>query len=150
MRYAATMILVIALCGCGGGGGSDGGSAAEDYTGVWSGRMGQLDNVCVAAGLGDFNLTMTVNQDGDRVVVDTSTGATYEGSIRPNSVNHEDELDVVKPVACSEGVGQTTTEIVLSKQAGEDDSGTGVVEVTTTCGGGSLSCRWVGNMTRPS
>jgi hypothetical protein len=145
------MILAIALCGCGGGGGSDGESPAEDYTGVWSGRMGQLDNICVAAGLGDFDFTMTVNQDGDRVVVDSSTGATFEGNIKQSSIDHEDELDVVKPVACNSGeVGQTTTEILLSKHAGEDDSGVGVIEVTTTCGGGSLSCRWVGNMTRNS
>ena len=150
MKYAACFIVLIAICGCGGGGGggSDGGSATEDYTGVWSGRMGQLDNICVAAGLGDFNFSMTVNQDGDRVVVDASTGATYEGSIEVNSSSGDVQLDAFKSAACMEGNGQTTTEILLSKSSGEDDSGVAVIEVASTCGGGGLTCRWVGTLNR--
>lgn len=71
------LVLVIAFLGCGGGGGGGGG---PQFAGIWRGTLIVTSNTC------DFirppnDVVMTVNQDGNRIVIETGTGRTYEGFV---------------------------------------------------------------------
>ena len=74
MKRAAFLLL---LCSCGGGGG---GSGSATFAGVWRGQLTVVENSCNIV-IEPDSQTLTVNQDDDRIVIESDTGRTYEGVV---------------------------------------------------------------------
>lgn len=140
------LICAALLIGCGGGGGGSG-SGGLSFAGEWSGFLEQQFAVCVANDLGDASFTFTVNQNGSTVVLDSSTGSTFEGTA-------DDDLLIVRKSQqsdCSGSPGEVSTEIQLVRNEGGaigSNEATGIVDISSTCGATTINCLWIGEMRR--
>jgi hypothetical protein len=78
-RTIPLYVLSMTLLACGGGGG--GGSDTSFLGGVYQGPVAITDNPCGVPLASGGTVDWTVNQDSTRVVLDASSGATYEGAV---------------------------------------------------------------------
>lgn len=87
--------LSAVLAACGGGGGSTG----SKFAGVWRGSFISTTNTCSFI-QPSFDVVMTVNEDGERIVLDTDTGRTYEGFVTGGdsfTVARQEQSQCVRP-----------------------------------------------------
>jgi len=78
LKTTVALVLAGALLGsCGGGGGGGGGDA--DFAGTWRGLLTTTSNSCTTSEP-PFNAILLVNQDGDRIAVNSATtGIAFQG-----------------------------------------------------------------------
>jgi hypothetical protein len=82
-KISVLSVCLISLASCGGGGSSGGNSTNGDVTGRYSGQIFEVQNNCRSVLPTDDTASVSwlVNQSGTRVVLDASSGATYEGEV---------------------------------------------------------------------
>lgn len=138
------LVLIFVLFGCGGGGGNSGNTSSNDvpfYAGVWRGELVASSDECnILPILGipsDYQVVHTINQDGERVVLDVLGGATFAGSI--NQTN--DGFVVTTPSTSSNGC--TEQDVIMYGAIENGNQAPVVAELAATCG--STECNVVYN-----
>jgi hypothetical protein len=143
MRVSNLLVLGLLvsalLTACGGGGGGKGGS--KDFLGgVYRGVLSQTANTCGIPSNHDEGVLWTVNQDPNRIVLESSTGATYEGmATGPDSFE-------TKRIDTDQNGCVTETDAVVTKIT--ESTATATVLIASACGGLACGFRYDGPATR--
>jgi hypothetical protein len=143
MRRIVIMLLLLAGCGGGGGGGSD-----SSFAGMWDVTLQPTRNSCNQGGVTPFSMTVTVNQDGPRVVLATPGGVTLSG------VGDDDGFTVaaIDGTSCDGGTPATLNyEVEFAQGSGiPEDEAAVFYGVESHCEGSLVFCRaeWSGSAVR--
>lgn len=141
------MIFLAAFAGCsggGGGGGADdfgGESEGQFMGGVYTGTLYLAQDTCGVAP-DSLITTITVNQDGDRIVADIPSGDTFTGA--PTAINAFRVVKVEQSSGCSNG--SITTAILFDNVT--DEAADVTFGISSTCGVFTCSGGLVGRLTR--
>jgi hypothetical protein len=136
---ALGLLVSATLTACGGGGGSNSGSA-DFLGGVYRGVLSQTANTCALASNHDEGVLWTVNQDPNRIVLESSTGTTYEGMpTGPDSFE-------TKRTDTDQNGCVTETDAVVTKITASSANAT--VIIASACGGLACGFRYDGPATR--
>lgn len=130
------------LAGCsGGGGGSDGGSDGGFYAGIWDFVGTKALDDCNTGQSASATTRLTVNQDGDAVVVDSGT-ITLTGV-----TNSEDGFTATATGVSSSGCPTNYAYVFKDASDGNADARVGV---SVTCGGITCTAAYTGLAVRTS
>lgn len=131
----AALTLSLFACGGGGGGGSNGGGSSGFYAGTWDfvGRLG-LDD-CNTGAAPTASAVFLVNQDGNRVVLNTGSLALQ------GTTNNQDGFDVSGGSTLPSGC-QGATAVVYTDAS--DGSAAAALVLAVRCGAARCNAGWSG------
>jgi hypothetical protein len=138
MRKLSILIVSLTLLACGGGGGGGGGGDTF-YGGVWRFVGSKQVDDCNLGLPNTTRHTHTVNQDGDRVVLDSGS-AVFTGS-----VDRERDGFLVETSRLSGGCAVASA--FSYQDASDGEAGVGFA-IVTTCGSLTCTTAWGGPSTR--
>jgi hypothetical protein len=137
-RLALGVMVSAVLAACGGGGGNGG---TEDFLGgVYRGVLSQTANTCGIPSNHDEGVLWTVNQDQNRIVLESSTGTTYEG-MPTGPASFE-----TKRIDTDQNGCVTETDAIVTRIT--QSTAIATVIIASACGGLACGFRYDGPVTR--
>lgn len=139
MKRKMLLALVLCLCSCGGGGGG-GGSDSAFLGGVYTGAVELFDRNCPSVPTQTNGYAnWTVNQDSERIVVDTPQGGHAEG--QPTG---EDSFKATSQWQDGDCLDEATFVV----NGITDTSAFGIFTASVTCGGVNCWTVFRGDLSR--
>ncbi len=130
-----TLTLSLVFQACGGGGGND----SESYAGTWSFSGNKVHETCDSGAPSTASVTLTVNQDGDRVVVNSGS-ITLVGT-----TNDQDGFGVVGSGTTTNGCSTEYAYYFDGASDGDADVGLAIV---ANCGGARCEVGYGGSASK--
>ena len=128
--------------GCGGGGGGSG--SAAKFAGTWLEDLQITQNDCRSEVPADAGpLDVVVNQDGDKIVLDSNSGSTYEGFVTSETsflVSRSERLNCVNSQSGAT-LPNSFTNVIRSREYTDVSGDSAVVTLTlelSNCSGNTI------------
>lgn len=132
-RWMTIPLLLLTACGGGGAGSPD-----PSFAGVWKGRLDVAWNSCEPDDRTPIDTTITVNQDGPRIVADFPSGTTVAGSADGDTLT----------AFGSQALEECSARYALEMVRGEDDDAVATIDSTISCGIFACQVKWTGRVER--